>query len=203
MATSHPLASNAGLDILKQGGTAADAVIAAAAVLGVVEPMSTGVGGDCFCLYYDSRTKTVSGLNGSGRSPANLTLDLLRRKGLTGSRIHPSNPNSVTVPGTVAGWLDIIERFGRLSIDKVLRPSIAIAQEGFPVSPIISHQWKLGEKNLRQHLHGKDLLLDGHSPKPGQLFSNLPLSRVYQEIAKKGRAGFYRGWVADNIVKIL
>ena len=125
-ATSQPLAATAGLDILRQGGTAADAAVAMAAVLNVVEPMSTGIGGDCFALYYDARSGNVTALNGSGRAPAALTLEDLRCEGM--EVIPDRSAHAVTVPGTVRGWADLLERHGRMSLADTLAPATPSAR---------------------------------------------------------------------------
>jgi gamma-glutamyltranspeptidase/glutathione hydrolase len=200
---SQPLAAQTGLSILKSGGNAADAAIATAAALNVVEPMSTGVGGDCFCLFYDGSKKKVFGLNGSGRSPNRLTLDYLRESGIQGINIPSSNPHAVTVPGCVAGWIDILSRFGTMEINEVLQPAIQIAEEGFPVSPFISFMWKLNQTKLKRSQFGAELLIDNKTPKIGQIFKNPNLAQVFRQICMNGKSGFYKGWVADEIIKVL
>ncbi|MHA1111885.1 MAG: gamma-glutamyltransferase [Promethearchaeota archaeon] len=200
---SQPLAAEAGMTIMKSGGNAADAAVATAAVLNVVEPMSTGVGGDCFCLFYDSTKKKVFGLNGSGRSPKKMTLDYLHDSKIKGIKIPSSSPHAITVPGTVAGWIDTVSHFGTMDIGTILQPAIKIAEEGFPVSPLISIMWGLGRSKLKRSQYGMDLLLDKKSPKPGQIFRNLKLANVFREIAEKGISGFYQGWVADEIIDVI
>lgn len=139
VASSQPLASQAGLEILMKGGTAADAAIATAATLAVTEPGSTGIGGDCFALYYDARTGTVSALNGSGRAPAALDLEAIKRAGLFTApdqpMAKPYHALTITVPGAVAGWCDLLARFGALPLRDVLAPAIHHAEAGFPVAP--------------------------------------------------------------------
>jgi gamma-glutamyltranspeptidase/glutathione hydrolase len=134
VAASQPLAAQAGLEMLKQGGNAADAAVAAAATLNVVEPMSTGVGGDCFALYYDANTRQITALNGSGRAPAALSLDDLRSQGM--EYIPEYSAHAVTVPGTVRGWADLLERHGRMTLAETLVPAIYYAERGYPVSPL-------------------------------------------------------------------
>ncbi|CAG8840928.1 46230_t:CDS:2, partial [Gigaspora margarita] len=138
---SQPLACHAGLEILKKGGNAADAAVAVSAALNVTEPTSTGIGGDCFCLFYDAKTKKVSGLNGSGRSPANLTLEYVLKNvpNLDGKKQIPNlNINAVTVPGAAAGWVDTVDWFGsgKLKLTEILKPAIDLAENGYPVSEI-------------------------------------------------------------------
>ena len=200
---SQPLAAEAGLTILKKSGNAADAAVATAAALNVVEPMSTGIGGDCFCLFYDNEKKKVFGLNGSGRSPKRLTLDFLRVEGITGKKIPSFSPHAITVPGTVAGWVDFLSEFGSMSIFEVLQPAIRLAEEGFPVTPIISKMWDLGKSKLKKSKFGKELLVKKQTPKAGQIFKNPNLALVFKEIASKGKSGFYKGWVANEIVKVI
>ena len=141
-ATSQPLATQIALDILKQGGNAIDAAIAANAALGLMEPMSNGIGGDLFAIVWDARTKKLYGLNASGRSPQSLTLDHFKQQGLT--QIPPLSPLAVSVPGAVDGWFELHKRFGKLSMRKILAPTIAYAREGFPVTEIIARDWQEG-----------------------------------------------------------
>ncbi|RPJ39137.1 MAG: gamma-glutamyltransferase, partial [Chloroflexi bacterium] len=139
VAASQPLAVAAGLKILAAGGSAADAAVATAAALNVTEPMSTGLGGDAFALYYESSTRKVFALNGSGRSPASLTLQRLAQEGLD-QEIPPYHAYNVTVPGACAAWCDMVERFGRLSMADVLAPALHLAENGFPVVPLTAYQ---------------------------------------------------------------
>src|SRR4051812_24179566 len=141
VATSNPLAAQAGLQILRQGGNAADAAIATAAVLNVTEPASTGVGGDCFALYFDAKTKTVTALNGSGRAPSNLTLDHFRGK----AYIDPTSAHAVTIPGTVAGWHDLLAQHGKMTLKEVLVDAIHYARDGYPVAPLFGGSWQRSE----------------------------------------------------------
>ncbi len=200
---SQPLAAEAGLSILKKGGNAADAAVATAAVLNVVEPMSTGIGGDCFCLFYNHSTKNVQGINGSGRAPKKLSLEILRNEGIKGNTIPSSNVHAITVPGAVAGWIDTLTEFGTFSIGEVLEPAIKIAEEGFPVSPLISIMWKLSQSKLKNSRYGSELLIDNKAPKQGQIFTNSYLASVLKEITSKGKSGFYKGWVANEITKVI
>src|SRR5512139_3986985 len=132
VATSQPLAVAAGLEILAAGGNAADAAVATAAALNVTEPTSTGIGGDCFALFFDAHARQVSALNGSGRAPAALSLERLGREGYA-RELPPYHPYTITVPGACAGWCDLVERCGRLSMAEVLAPAIRLAEDGFPV----------------------------------------------------------------------
>ncbi|XP_059507196.1 glutathione hydrolase-like YwrD proenzyme isoform X2 [Stegostoma tigrinum] len=207
-ASSQPLATNAGLDILKKGGNAADAAVAMAAVLNLTEPFSTGLGGDCNCLFYHGPTRKVYGLNGSGRSPRLLTLDLLKAEGFGETNSLPlCHANLVTVPGAAAGWCDTVHLFGskKLSLGEILQPAIELAERGFPVTEITAFHWNRGENNLQRpgNQHGKDLLLRGRSPKSGQIFKNPLLAQTFKELAQCGMRGFYEGRIAKAIVKTI
>ena len=198
MASSQPLATMAGISVLQSGGNAADAAVAAAAALAVVEPGSTGIGGDCFCLFYDASRGTVEAVNGSGRSPRALTLELAG--GPAG--FDPQGPHAVTVPGTIAGWVDTVERFGRMAMAEVLEPAIMLAEKGFPVTPVISHGWQSQEALLRATgPAGADLLLDGRAPRPGEVWRNPPIAEVMRAVGEGGAGAFYDGWPARAIVE--
>nr|XP_056706370.1 helicase-like transcription factor [Euleptes europaea] len=199
---------NKSADILKSGGNAVDAAVAVAAALNVTEPCSTGLGGDCFCLYYDANTKQVYGLNGSGRSPQSLTLALLKERGFDEANPPPSqHACNVTVPGAAAGWCDAVELFGskNLSMGQILQPAIELAEKGFPVSEITSYHWERNAHVLQAagNPHGKDLLIDGQAPEHGQVFHNPLLANTFKELAKSGKQGFYEGRVAKAIIEIL
>src|SRR5512141_2180633 len=158
VASSQPLATAAGLEILSKGGNAADAAVAAGAALNVTEPTSTGIGGDMFALYYSTDSKQVTALNGSGRAPAALTLDRLKKDGFsTGSstELPPFHAHTVTVPGACAGWFDLIEKHGSLSMSEILAPAIRLASEGFPVGLLTSFYWQRGvERQLKSSING-------------------------------------------------
>ncbi|XP_053166639.1 glutathione hydrolase-like YwrD proenzyme [Hemicordylus capensis] len=208
VASSQPLATNIGLDILKSGGNAVDAAVSVAAALNVTEPCSTGIGGDCFCLYYDASTKQVHGLNGSGRAPQSLTFELLKEHGF--SEANPPPPlhaYNVTVPGAAAGWCDAVALYGskKLSMGQILQPAIELAEKGFPVSEITSYHWKQNVHALQTpgNIHGKDLLIDGKAPDHGQVFCNPFLANTFKELAKLGKQGFYEGHVAEAVVKVI
>ncbi len=199
VATSQPLAVAAGLELLAQGGNAADAAVATAAALNVTEPTSTGIGGDCFALYYDAATRQVSALNGSGRAPTALTLARLQQEGLAGE-LPPLHPYTITVPGACAGWCDLVEYHGRFPIGQVLDPAIRLALEGFPVAPITAYFWQRGlERQLRQAPGGMELTVDGHSPKAGEVFRNPGLARTLTKVAEGGKTAFYQGEIAHAI----
>lgn len=204
VATSQPLATAAGIEILSKGGNAADAAVAAAAALNVTEPTSTGIGGDMFALYFDSKTKQVTALNGSGRAPAALTLDLLKKENLLADSLPYYHPYTITVPGACAGWCDLIEKHGSLSLSEILSPAIRLADEGFPVAPITSYFWGRGaERQLKSALNGHELTIDGRAPKAGEIFYNKGLVKTFREIAEKKAEGFYQGRIAEAIISVI
>jgi len=197
-AASQPLAVSAALELLRTGGTAVDAAIAANAVLSLVEPMSCGPGGDLFAIIWDAASKRLHGLNGSGRAPARLTLDRFARDGL--ERIPEQGPLSWTVPGCVDAWFALHERFGRRPIPEILAPAISLAERGFPVSPIISAAWAQCEDRLRRDPGGREtFLVDGRAPRTGEIVRNPDLARTLRRIADGGSEAFYRGEIADRI----
>ncbi len=199
VASSQPLATHAGLEILQAGGNAADAAVATAAALNVTEPTSTGIGGDCFALFFDGSTGKITALNGSGRAPARLTLDLLRRQGFA-ETLPPLHAHNVTVPGACAGWCDLVERHGSLEMDRVLAPAIRLADEGFPVAPLTAYQWAGGaQRQLLHALGGSQLLIDGRAPAAGEIFRNPGLARTFRAVAQGGKEAFYKGDLAKRI----
>jgi gamma-glutamyltranspeptidase/glutathione hydrolase len=203
IATSQPLATAAGLEILARGGNAADAAVAAGAALNVTEPSSTGIGGDMFALYYSADTKQVTALNGSGRAPAALTLDRLKKEGFS-TELPPFHAHTVTVPGACAGWFDLIEKHGSLSMSEILAPAVRLASEGFPVGPITSHSWQRGAQNqLKSATNGNELTIDGRGPKPGEIFRNPNLARTFELVARGGVSAFYQGEIAEAIVGVI
>jgi gamma-glutamyltranspeptidase/glutathione hydrolase len=199
VAASQPLAVAAGLEILAQGGNAADAAIATAAALNVTEPTSTGIGGDCFALYYQSASRRVYALNGSGRAPASLTLERLQRAGYTGE-LPPYHPYTITVPGACAGWFDLVSRFGQLPMSTILLPAIRLAEEGFPVSPVTSFFWqRAATRQLATSPGGQELTINGRGPHPGEIFRNPGLARTLSAVAEAGKDEFYQGAIAEAI----
>ncbi len=200
VATSHPLAAQVGLDVLKAGGNAADAAIATNAMLGVVEPMSCGIGGDLFVIYWDAKTQKLYGLNASGRSPYSLNRDVLRSKQLT--EIPDQGPLSWSVPGCVDGWDVLVRRFGSLPLSRILKPAIECAEEGFPVSQIIGASWRSGESSFQSWPDSAATYLpNGRAPRVGQIFRNPRLASSYRLIAEQGRDAFYKGDIAKRIVE--
>lgn len=204
VAASQPLAVAAGLELLARGGNAADAAVAAAAALNVTEPTSTGIGGDMFALYYDGQTRQISALNGSGRAPAALTLERLKKEGRLAESLPPFHPHTVTVPGACAGWCDLIAKHGALSMAEVLAPAIRLAEEGFPVAPLTAYFWQRGvERQLKSAPNGYELTIDGRAPRAGEIFRNLGLAKTFKVVAEQGAAGFYRGPIAEAIVSVI
>ena len=198
-ASEHPLASQAGASLLARGGNAVDAAVAVNAVMGVVAPMMNGIGGDLFAIVYDASSGTLAGINGSGWSPATLTIDWLRARGITS--MPQSGIHSVTVPGAVAAWVALVERFGRFPLADVLSPAIQIADEGFPVSEITAAEWETSDALLRIDTESTRLYLPGgHAPRAGDIFRNPDLAASYRAIAFEGRDAFYRGDIARRIV---
>jgi gamma-glutamyltranspeptidase/glutathione hydrolase len=203
VATSQPLAAQAGIDILALGGNAADAAIATSAALNVTEPTTSGIGGDSFALYYDARTQEISALNGSGRAPSGLTLERVAEDGF-GDGIPHFHAHTVTVPGTCAAWSDLLDRHGTLPLPVVLAPAIRLAEEGFPVAPITAFFWQRGvERQLRSASGGAELMLHGRGPRAGEIFRNPGLGRTFRAIAEGGPRVFYGGKIATAIARVV
>ena len=198
IATSQPLASAAGLAVLQNGGNAIDAAVTAAAVLSVVEPTMNGIGGDLFALVYDPKTKTVRALNASGRAPAAATIEEFKRRNL--DSIPYRGELSVSVPGVVDGWSELLAKHGTIGLDKALQPAIRYARDGYAVSEIIAYQWKDQEATLaRDPGAAATFLIDGRAPQPGEVFRNPKLAASLELIAKGGRDAFYKGPIATAI----
>ncbi|GAB1200909.1 nucleophile aminohydrolase [Aspergillus pseudonomiae] len=214
---TQPLAAAAGQRILQQGGNAADAAVAVAAALNVTEPSSTGIGGDMFCLFYEAKTKKVHSLNGSGRYPANVTLEKIRSDlnvGLNDAGTIPmKSVHAVTTPGAAAGWVDTIEKFGsgKLSLEQILLPAIELGENGFPVSELSSFFWREGEDLLREASPNSHEMLkpdqeakDGvRAPLPGEILKNPTLAQTFRSLAANGKKGFYEGRVAEELVRVV
>lgn len=199
VATSQPLAAQAGLDVLRSGGNAVDAAIATNAMLGVVEPMSCGIGGDLFVIYWDNQSKKLYGLNASGRSPYLLTRELFRERGL--HQIPETGPLSWSVPGCVDGWEVLRARFGTRPLAELLQPGIEAAEQGFPVTEIIAQGWKASVKSLSAWPDSRRVYLkDGAAPAHGEVMRLPELAASYREIAAGGRDAFYKGRIAQEIV---
>ena len=201
-ATSHPLATQVALDILKAGGSAVDAAIAANAALGLMEPTGNGIGGDLFAIVWDPKTKKLHGLNGSGRSPRALTLEKLRAElaRLQRDSIPPHGPLPVSVPGAVDAWFALHGRFGRLKMRDNLAPAIRYAREGHPVSELIAYYWDLSVPRL-SHFPGfvEQFTIDGRAPRKGEIWKNPHLAFTLERIARGGRDAFYTGEIAARI----
>ncbi len=197
-ATSHPLATQIALDVMKQGGTAMDAAIAANAALGLMEPTGNGVGGDLFAIVWDPKTKKLYGYNGSGRSPKSLTLDYFRQQGITDIPAH--GPLPVSVPGAVDAWFALHGRFGRLPMKTVLAPTIRYAREGHPVHQTIAYYWERSVPRLSRFPGFKEqFTIGGRAPRTGELWKNPNLADTLQKIADGGRDAFYKGGIARAI----
>ncbi len=208
VAANQPLAVSAGLSLLQQGGSAADAAVAMAAVLAVVEPCSTGLGGDAFFLYHDAPQRLVHGYNGSGRSPEALSLELLQERGLptgAGAELPPNDALTVTVPGACATWCDLHQAFGMLELGKVLEPAVRLAREGFAVGPVTADLWRHDAPRLRgPGLASSLLVLDKASglPRPpgmGETLRNPLLADVLETVARGGKEAFYLGWPGERM----
>ena len=203
-ATSHPMSTLAAIDVLKAGGNAVDAAVAACAVQCVVEPMSTGIGGDCFVLYAPNGGPEVYGLNGWGWAPAGLSDEGLLAEGIQQiDLIH--NPHAVTVPGAVDAWETLLGRFGTMGLDRLLQPAIGYAEDGYAVTPRVGVDWSrnVDRRRAEPPTAGHYLAAEGRSREAGERFASPALAAALKEIAAKGRAGFYDGWVAEDIVAYL
>jgi gamma-glutamyltranspeptidase/glutathione hydrolase len=199
-ATSQTLASQAGAQVLARGGSAMDAAISANAMLGLVEPMSCGIGGDLFVIYWDAKTGTLTGLNASGWAPRGLTVEFLKSQGRYA--MPQEGIQSVTVPGCVDGWEKLHKRFGRLSWRELFQPAIYYAEEGFPVTEIIQDSWKSATSKLWGDAGGRQIFLpEDKVPAVGQVFRNRGLAAAYKLIAAQGAAAFYKGDIAQAILK--
>ena len=198
VATSQPLATQVALDILKQGGSAVDAAIAANAMLGLVEPTGCGIGGDLFAIVWDAETKQLHGLNASGRSPAALKAEYFTEQGLT--TIPSFGPLPVSVPGAVDGWFSLHEKFGRLPMTSILSPAIEYARRGYPVSEVVAYYWQMNVDRIGEYEGFADVFMpNGKAPTTGQIFKNPSLAATYEKIATGGRDAFYKGDIARVI----
>ncbi len=198
---SNPLAAQAGLNILRAGGNAADAAVATSAMMNVMDPGSCGVGGDCFALYFDAKTKQVTALNGSGRAPQALTLETVRDLGW--EKMNPRHAHSVTVPGAVRGWHDLLERHGTMTLADVLPDAIHYADEGFPTAPVVGYRWERNGAFLRSAANAEEYLPNGETPKAGQVLRLPGLANTLRAIAEGGPEAFYTGPIAEAIVSSL
>ena len=205
VATSHPLATQIGLDILKSGGNAIDAAIAANAALGLMEPTGSGIGGDLFAIVWDAKTKKLYGLNASGRSPKTLTLEFFKKKGM--EKIPSHGPLPVSVPGAVDGWFELHRKFGSKQMNEILAPAISYAENGFPLTELIAwYMQSVTSYQKRGFANISETYLDqngGKLPGEGELYKNPYLANTYRKIAKGGRDAFYTGEVAKTMATFI
>jgi gamma-glutamyltranspeptidase/glutathione hydrolase len=201
-ATSHPLATQIALDILKQGGSAVDAAIAANAALGLMEPTGNGIGGDLFAIVWDAKTGKLHGLNASGRSPRSLTLEEFRSREL--SSVPAYGPLPVSVPGCVDGWFELHERFGRLPMKEILAPTVRYAREGFPVTELIAYYWQRSVPILQdQPGFLETFTFNGRAPEKGEMWRNRLLANTLSRLGEEGRDVFYRGDMARTMAAFM
>jgi gamma-glutamyltranspeptidase/glutathione hydrolase len=199
VASSQPLASQVGLEVLKHGGNAVDASIAMAAVLNVTEPMMTGIGGDMFALVYWSKTGELKGLNASGRAPRALNLDYFKKKGITS--VPDSGMEPITVPGAFDGWVTLLEKYGTMKLADLLAPAIEYAENGFPVMEKAAADWAESVAKLnRTPAASSNYLVGGRAPHAGEIFRQKNLARTFRTLARGGRDAFYKGEIARAIV---
>lgn len=197
-ATSQPLATQIALDVLKEGGSAVDAAIAANAALGLMEPTGNGIGGDLFAIVWDTKTQKLYGLNASGRSPYSLTLQYFKNKGY--QQIPSHGPLPVSVPGCVDGWFELHKKFGKLPMEQILAPAIQYAREGFPVSELIAYYWERSVPILKKYPNFEEIFtINGRAPRKGEIFHNPYLANTLEKIAHGGRDVFYKGEIARII----
>src|SRR4051812_19832892 len=199
VAAAHPLAVQIGVDVLKKGGTAVDAAIAVNAALGVLEPMSCGIGGDLFAMVWDAKAQRLVGLNASGRAPRALRADKV--KASVDGTIPDASPFSWTVPGAVDGWFALHEKFGRLPMADLLAPAIRAAREGEPVPEVIASLWAAGAVLYKdQPGFAATYMPGGRTPRVGEVFKNPDLAKSYEAIAREGRDAFYGGAIGKGLV---
>ena len=203
VATSQPLATQVALDILKSGGNAIDAAIAANATLGLMEPTGNGIGGDLFAIVWIEEEQKLYGLNASGRSPSSLTLEKLKEELGNKKTIPPLGPLPVSVPGCVDGWFELHQKFGKLSMAENLAPAIGYARDGFPVSELIAYYWGRSAGLKRYPGFAETFLRDGRAPKKGEIFRNPMLADTLEKLATGGRDEFYKGSIAKTIDRFM
>src|ERR1043165_5486304 len=205
--TSVPLATQVGIDILKRGGSAVDAAIATNATLGLMEPVSNGIGGDLFAIVYSAKENKLYGINGSGRSPLGLSYEQMKAEldKINKKMIPPRGFLPISVPGTVDAWAELHKKFGKLKFADDLSPAIHYAEEGFPVTDLIAFYWHFGPE-LYKGLPGaftETYTINGHTPGKGDVFKNPALANTLRLIGEKGRDAFYKGEIADQIVAFM
>jgi len=198
--SSQPLATLAGVRTLMNGGNAIDAAVATAAVLGVVEPSSIGIGGDAFCLFYSAKDRVIKALDASGRSPCGMNLDFCCKSGF--KEMPQRGIHSVTVPGAVHGWATLLDSYGSKKLSDVLEPAIGHADEGFPVAELTAEQWQESEARLKADAGASiNYLVNGRTPRAGEIFKNPRMAATLQRIAGEGPDVFYNGEIAEKIVR--
>ena len=202
-ATSQPLATQVAIDIMKNGGNAIDAAIAANATLGLMEPTGNGIGGDLFAIVWIAKEQKLYGLNASGRSPKNLSLAKLKELVCNRNTIPPLGPLPVSVPGCVDGWFELHGKFGSLPMEKVLQPAISYCREGFPVSELIAYYWGRSRMLARYPGFEETFLRNGEAPRKGEIFKNPLLGNTLEKIAQGGRDEFYKGEIAKTIARFM
>ena len=199
VATSHPEATMKALEIIKKGGNAVDAAVTAASVLAVVEAHSTGIGGDCFCIFYSNKDKKVVALNGSGNLPSKVNYDSIIKT--EDNLIDPYSHSAITIPGAVAAWCKLVKDYGNLELTDILSPAIKLAKEGYVVADVIADMWKREEDKLKVDKDAKRIFLKNEKAyKVGEIHKQEQLSETLENIAKNGRDGFYDGYVAKDII---
>jgi len=203
VATSQPLATQVGLDILKKGGNAIDAAIAANACLGLMEPTGSGIGGDLFAIVWDAKSKKLYGLNASGRSPASLKLSYFQENGF--DKIPAYGPLPVTVPGCVDGWFELHKKFGKMDMQEILAPAISYAEDGFPLTELIAYYFSMSLKRFADIYPNikETYFQEGRIPQKGEIYKNPLLAQTYRKLANEGRDAFYKGDIARSISKFI
>lgn len=197
-ATSQPLATQIALEVMRKGGNAVDAAIAANAALGLMEPTGNGIGGDLYAIVWDQKSQKLHGLNASGRSPKSLTLEHFQKLGL--KTVPPLGPLPVSVPGCVDGWFELHRRFGKLPMNEILAPTIRYAREGFPLSELIAYYWGAGAARLKEYPGFAEIYMPGgKAPKKGEIFKNPFLANTLETLGREGRDAFYKGEIARKI----
>lgn len=203
VSASNPMAAQAGLRILQRGGNAADAAIATASMMNVFEPSRTGIGGDCFALYYEAQSGKVTAMNGSGRAPQALSIEQLRKEGVDGNNIPGLNVHAITVPGAARGWEDLVKKFGTMPLTEVLKDAIFYAENGFAVAPEYGTFW--GSDYIRKFLserpNTEDYIPDGKTPGAGDVIRLPGLAKTFRTVAEEGADFYYKGDIAKNLVE--
>src|SRR6516164_3667097 len=202
VATSHPLAALASIEVLREGGTAADAAVAGAALLGVIEPQSTGIGGDCFALIQPKGEGKITAYNGSGRAPAAAKAEWYLERNIR--TVPLTSAHAVSIPGAIDAWVTILRDHGKFGLDRLLQPAIKAAEEGYVVAPRIAFAWNIEREKLKKgHNTERYLLPHGKPPVAGDVIRQVELGKTLRAIAKEGRDAFYKGAIAEDMVETL